>query len=290
MVALEQVARFESVTRAAEELRTSQSAVSRHIRQIEGDLGVALVRKIGRGISLTAEGHRYAQDVSDALALLRASAERLHSKKGLVTVACTHEVSHLLLMPQFSRIREAIGRNTHVRILTCEYSALPAMLEEGADMTFEYNRSVPKRTCVSLLKEEVTPVASPSFIDQNRRALCGSPAEWSGVPRLELTKENSGGWSTWADWFGAVDAPPPTAQVQMFDNYVYALDAASRGEGMVLAWRGFADKFVSTGQLLPVSDVWHSSGKKLFAVLTRNGSFNSAARKLLRYFVSNPIS
>ena len=288
-MALEHVARFESVTLAAERLRTSQSAVSRHIRQMESTLGVALVVKNGRGISLTAEGRRYAQDVSEALSLLHASAERLQVKKGQLTIACTHEVSHLLLMPQFSLIREAVGKDAHIRILTCEYSALPAILDEGADIIFEYSRLMPKQTCAPLLEEQVTPVASLSFIAQNRAVLDLPPAAWTGLPRLELSKENSGGWATWADWFQAVDVSPPVAQVQMFDNYVYALDAATRGEGMVLAWRGFADRFISTGQLCPVSDVWHASGKTLFAVLTPNGALSAAARALIRFFSSNPM-
>ncbi len=42
-----------------------------------------------------------------------------------------------------------------------------------------------------------------------------------------FTKDNSDGWSPWVDWFGAFDAAPPAAQVQMFDNCVHALNAAT---------------------------------------------------------------
>lgn len=54
------VARLGSFTGAAEENFISQSAVSQRVRQLEAELGVALVRKKGRGFGLTAAGAHFA--------------------------------------------------------------------------------------------------------------------------------------------------------------------------------------------------------------------------------------
>ena len=54
------VARHGGVSRAAEALNLTHSAVSHQIRALQMDLGVALFQKVGRGLSLTAEGSRFA--------------------------------------------------------------------------------------------------------------------------------------------------------------------------------------------------------------------------------------
>src|SRR3954469_11452479 len=49
-------AELENVTLAASRLRIAQSAVSRHIRLLEQELGAKLFERIGRGLKLTASG------------------------------------------------------------------------------------------------------------------------------------------------------------------------------------------------------------------------------------------
>ena len=56
--AFEAVARHASFTRAAEELRVTQGAVSYQVKQFEAELGAALFRREGRSISLTPAAER----------------------------------------------------------------------------------------------------------------------------------------------------------------------------------------------------------------------------------------
>ena len=56
--AFEVAARLESMSQAADELHVTHGAVSRQIRQLEEELGVALFDKVGRGIQLTAAGRQ----------------------------------------------------------------------------------------------------------------------------------------------------------------------------------------------------------------------------------------
>jgi DNA-binding transcriptional LysR family regulator len=61
------VARCRSFSRAAEDLFVSQPAVSKHIQQLEGELGVQLFQRLGRHVELTDAGHilmDYAQRVT----------------------------------------------------------------------------------------------------------------------------------------------------------------------------------------------------------------------------------
>ena len=53
-----EVAELHSFTRAAETLHIAQSALSRQIRMLEEDLGVALFNRVDRGVTLTEAGER----------------------------------------------------------------------------------------------------------------------------------------------------------------------------------------------------------------------------------------
>ena len=78
-----QVARSGNLTRTAEQLHISQSALSAQIRQLESRLDCALFEREGRRLVLTAEGRRavdYAEEIfsrgEELQALLRQRASR----------------------------------------------------------------------------------------------------------------------------------------------------------------------------------------------------------------------
>lgn len=60
------IARYEHVTRAADELHVAQSALSRVIRSLEGELGVRLFDRVGRRLVLNANG-RILQDYTERI-------------------------------------------------------------------------------------------------------------------------------------------------------------------------------------------------------------------------------
>ena len=62
-----QVARFKSFSRAAESLGYSQSAVTVQIRQLEEELDARLFDRIGKHISLTAQGEQFLAHAYDVL-------------------------------------------------------------------------------------------------------------------------------------------------------------------------------------------------------------------------------
>lgn len=73
MIALIQtlaVAEHLSFHRAAQALGTSQSSVSTRIKALEADLGVVLFDRNTRGVRLTRAGHRFVDQVRDALGII----------------------------------------------------------------------------------------------------------------------------------------------------------------------------------------------------------------------------
>ena len=66
LIAFEASARHSSFTKAAEELALTQSAVSRQVQALEAQLEVALFRREGRHIELTAAGALYHHELAIA--------------------------------------------------------------------------------------------------------------------------------------------------------------------------------------------------------------------------------
>jgi len=71
-----------SFTKAAERVHKTQSAVSMHVRRLEGQLGCALFMKQGRGTRLTAEGESLI-DYARRIVHIEAGAIAALSRKGL---------------------------------------------------------------------------------------------------------------------------------------------------------------------------------------------------------------
>jgi DNA-binding transcriptional LysR family regulator len=86
------LAETQSFRRAAERLRLSQPAVSAHIRELERQVGVALVHRTTRHVSLTAEGRAFAARARRALNELDLASQDLRElaavQRGRVVVAC----------------------------------------------------------------------------------------------------------------------------------------------------------------------------------------------------------
>lgn len=73
------VAKEEHLTRAARELAMPQSTLSRSIARLEADLGVSLLARHGRTVSLTPAGRAFAESVERALGEVERAAESVRS-------------------------------------------------------------------------------------------------------------------------------------------------------------------------------------------------------------------
>ncbi len=281
LVAFEATARLGGVIRASEELRTSQSAISRHIHNLETALDQKLFQRQGRGVVLTSNGRDYYVAVKSALERLDAAGHGLRTQTRSVTIACTQEISHFLLLPIFSEIRHSMEEGAKLRILNCDYDVLHLLLPAGVDIIFEYSVAPTDPSAAKLFNEEIVPVASPAFVERFERVLAKHPRQWSGVPRLDVAQRDQT-WATWATWFRAHDCDAPTASVEPFENYEYLLEAAVRGEGMALGWNGFVNRYLESGRLVKLRVDWVRLPIALYAVLTQAGHSNRNAISCLK--------
>src|SRR5207244_12088455 len=102
LVGFEAAARHLSFTKAGAELYRTQSAVSRQIKELEDQLGVALFQRRHRALALTEPGHQlYAAAAQVPATMLRATAglRRQSGRRRPLSVTTTTPFAALCLIP-----------------------------------------------------------------------------------------------------------------------------------------------------------------------------------------------
>ncbi|KQP22166.1 LysR family transcriptional regulator [Pseudorhodoferax sp. Leaf267] len=237
--AFEAAGRLGSVTRAAQELNVTQSAVSHQIKELEAWLGVALVTREGRRLALTAQGTAYLPSLSSALDLMAQATARVERQthRARLTVNALPTLAAQWLIPQLSRFCEQVP-DVDVQLVTtagvldfdpaayevsvrCLSAAeLAALQARPGWQGVQFGRFLP---------DAVTPVCSPAWLaradalkkpaDLRRHTLLHSRS----TPRL------------WRQWFGAAGAAAvrPAGEL-VFDHAHLAVQAAVQGLGIAL--------------------------------------------------------
>ena len=282
--AFEAAARYCNFSRAAEELHTSQSAISRHIATLESRLDTSLFdRHHRRRLVLTHQGEQFYRAVVSGLDNIQAALDAISGARNAeeITIACTHENSHLILLPRFDALQQAMGADKTIRVMTYEYDAMQRSLDPRVDITIQYDVArIDPDDRKAIIREAVRPVVSPAFFQQHRDILQAPVREWSDLPFLELSKSNYG-WATWEDWFALQEVGERRPDYQHFNNYIYLLEAAAAGKGVALGWRGLIDRYIESGVLLEVGPDYAESERAIYAVLTEHGREKPLARHCL---------
>jgi DNA-binding transcriptional LysR family regulator len=102
-----------SFTAAAAKVRVAQPALSRHMRELEGELGVALLRRTARGAVLTQEGAVLYESARRILAEAEQVKHQLIAQAQLgqatITVGASPTLSRVLLPGLFERCDSSLG-------------------------------------------------------------------------------------------------------------------------------------------------------------------------------------
>ncbi|GAB4202356.1 MAG: LysR substrate-binding domain-containing protein [Tibeticola sp.] len=239
LLTFEALARLRSVTQAADELCVTPSAVSHRVRQLEQLLGVKL---FGRAdFSLTTEGIEYLAQVREGLAALQKFPGRAAAAgKRKLRLAVTPTFARSILMPRLRSFYEAYPEID----LTLQVSIpLLDVVAEDADLTIRFGTgryADVEHVCV--LKDEVTPLASPAFIREN--GPFDSVEYLRGVPLLRSPLE------PWRTWFAAheLDWPEPI-EGSSFNDIGLMCDAAAQGLGVGLVRLKLGAPWVDNGLL-----------------------------------------
>ncbi len=283
LIAFETVARYGSVSRAARELGVLQSSVSRQISGLERQFQVRLFDRSASGVRLTEAGQLVYNATVAALGLLETAFEEAarHSSGAGVVLACSHDASHLIIMPRYDRLRAAVGETAQIRLLTYQRNAEELVPVGTADIALSWlaPEAAPEDR-VLVTEEQVRPICGPAYAVAHSEVVAGPVRDWGRLTLLNLKLPNPG-WATWQDWFELVGQPESAPRYEDYDSYTQLLQAAASGRGVALGWRYAIDSFLEAGTLVPLGDGYLKFPGRFFASLTPQGRKNPLARKCL---------
>ncbi len=248
LVPFEAAARLQSFTAAARELSISQSAVSQQIRNLEASLGVALFDRVGRRVQLTHLGKEFQHTVARALSHIANATTELRSTRGRprVTLAADQSIAWLWLMPRLPMFQRA-HPEVAVRMIASDIEA--DCVNDAVDIAIVHGDGTwPGFHASQLFAEEVFPVCSPGYLAQ---APVLKRAEDLPQHRLLHLEDDHWEWMTWRMWLTekAVKLPSTTHGL-VINSYPLVIEAAKKGQGLALGWRGLVDSEIESAALV----------------------------------------
>jgi len=245
--AFEVAARLRSVSLAADELHVTHGAVSRQLRGLEEELGIALFERDGRGIRPTAAGKRLLEAASGAFSQLRdcVAALRRGQHGDALVLGCPGSVLARWMIPRLQELqRDLPGLTLHLAAQEGDFT--PRL--DGLDAALMLGQSPwPANWRVHpLAAERIGPVFSPALpgaaalTRQPAAALCGQP--------LLHTRSRPQAWPTWAARYG-IDAGELRYGTG-FEHLYYLLEAAVAGLGIAIAPEPLVASDLANGRLV----------------------------------------
>ncbi len=233
---------------AADDLKISQAAVSQQMRQLEAYLNTPLFVRHHRRLSLTSTGQAYLDAVHEALDRLDSVTDRLFPARQnqVVTLRCTSGIATLWLAPQLGFLQKR-HPNIDLRINTLDqsYDHQTTLLSDLE--IFIQGEGAKDSHAHKLLTSTITPVCSAKLFSYRQR-----PEAPTDVLDHELIHV-LGYDDDWHRWFrrhrlSDVEVPRGLS----VDGSLIAIEAAQRGDGIMLGRRPFIDRYLQSGELIEV--------------------------------------
>ena len=241
LVAFWKVAEYRGFSAAAAVLEVSPSALSQAIRQLEGRLGVRLLNRTTRSISLTEAGDAYLSKIAPALGDVLNAGEQLHALQGrpsgVLRINAARISIAMVLQPLLAGFMKAYP---DVQIELSNDEGYVDIVERGFDAGVRLGESVQKDMVA-------IPLGGPIAV-----AVVGSPAYFKqySVPRhpSELVDHNcvrfrfsgSGGIYKWEF---AVDGRTVEYEIGgklTISDSLFSVDAALDGMGLAYTFEQLA--------------------------------------------------
>ena len=278
------LARHGSLTAAAQQLGITPPAVSKRLAVLERRLGVRLLNRTTRRISLTPEGETYltegARVLEDLETLERSVAGSRASPKGVLRISATLGFGRKHIAPAlapFTTSYPEVDVQLHL-------SDRPVnLVEQGFDLMVRFGELPDARLTARLLA-------------RNRRLLCASPGYLAqrGTPTTPrdlaghdciFIRESDETFGTWHLRHGARHETVKVRGPLSTNDGESALGWALEHRGILMRSQWDAADALRSGQLTPVLPDWQLPGADIFLVFQTRHNLASKTRVLVDFLL-----
>jgi DNA-binding transcriptional LysR family regulator len=255
--ALVAVGHERSFTKAAAKLGVSQSALSQTIRQLEGRLGVRLLTRTTRNVSLTEAGDRVvrtaAPRIEEIEAELTAVSELREKPAGTIRITATEHATDAILLPKLAKLlRDYPDIKVEIAI---DYGLTDIVAER-----FDAGVRSGEQVASGMIAVRVAPdmrtavVGSPSYFED--RTEPKKPQDLIGHNCIALRLPTHGGLYAWEFEKGGRELKVRVEGQLIFNTTTQMLNAALSGLGLAYVPEAMAQPYVAQGRLKRVLEDW----------------------------------
>lgn len=243
----EAAARLENFTRAADALSVTHGAVSRAVRTLEDDLGLALFERRSQRVFLTDAGRRLARAVRDGMGLMQDAVSELRASTRQAqpwVLSCEPTLLMRWLIPRWGDF-QARYPDVNVHLVA---GGGPFSFGRGIDLAIRRDDFAWSLNTHAefLFAEKVAPVCRPDKVQDWFATTAQGMQLREHAPRLH-TRTRVNAWDVWSQAAG-VTLPPAAAQ--SFEHFYFSLQAAVAGLGVAIGpWHLVRDD-IETGVLV----------------------------------------
>lgn len=282
LAAFEATARHRSVKRAADELNVTPGAVSRQIKSLEEGLGVPLFGRSQAGLTLTADAEALYAVLALAFSRTAETVQVIRSgnRAKRVTLACTHAVASLWLMPRMGDFWRRFPDITVDHLISDDARDL-RRAEVDLRIRFGFG-AWPDETSALLMKETIYPIAGPEFARQHTGC---AAADIPDLPLLHVEWVDAE-WTGWDELLRRAEIPHGALPGRRFSTFGIVLQACQDDQGLAVGWHHLVRALIDAGRLVPFTDLRIPSPGTYYLSWNANREFSDATRTLRDWLVA----
>ena len=240
LLAFEAAARLGGITRAAEELSLTQSAITHQIQNLEEWVGQPLFNRVGRGVKLSAAGELFSKTVDATLQTLLDGRKRIepYRNQDSVLLACPADFAAGWVLPRLPALR-AMHPTLDVWLITRD--ELRDIDRIDVDLIIS-TQDLSNDTMVSVewLADEAVAVCSPTIAQQLQEL----PLKQALAVQPLIIDEYAAHWAPWID-----DLELQVLRSVTLEDTALRVQAAEHGLGIAMVPRSVADHSLTEGRV-----------------------------------------
>ena len=257
IIAFIAVARESSFTRAAAKLGVSQSALSHTIRALETRLGVRLLMRTTRSVSLTEAGKTLFDDVADMFTAIDSSIASLsdwrENPTGTIRITANHHAADTLLWP---RLAPLLARYPDIKLeINIDYG-LTNIVEQRFDIGVRIGDQIAKDMIAVKIGPDMSMavVGSPDYFAKHPQPEV--PADLIHHQCINLRLQSHGGLYAWEFDNGDNQVNVHVEGQLTFNTTNQMLQGALDGFGLAYVPDDIVKEHIEQGRLVRVLTDW----------------------------------
>lgn len=283
------IARHHSFTKAAAEMGVSRPALSQNLKALEQQLGIKLIYRTTRDMSLTEEGQRLFDAIRPSLGTIeravRSLGEIRDEPSGLLRVNTGRTAAKALLEPHLA---EFLGRYPQVRLELVMDDGLSNIIADGCDAGIRLGESLAEHMVAVPITPmlEMVVAATPAYFE--RRGVPDTPADLVRHNCLCYRNTSSGAIYGWE--FTSPDVDGHDFAVEPQGNYTTnddddMLRAALQGVGLIQHIDLTVHRHLDDGSLVRVLQPWCRPFPGFYLYAPSREQMPSKVRALIDFLV-----